>query len=94
MQLVRTVGEPVDVKERDYFKQAMAGNSYVSDAIISKSTGTFMVSMAVPVYNSNNEIIGMTQRNYELADLTDILKGYDTADWADLRALRRCFGSE
>ena len=38
MQLIRTVGDCVDISEREYYKQAMAGTPiYVSDVIVARS---------------------------------------------------------
>ncbi|MCR4590300.1 MAG: methyl-accepting chemotaxis protein [Lachnospiraceae bacterium] len=74
MQLIRSKGDLVDVSEREYFKQAMAGQMYVSDLIVSKSTGARQLTIAVPVYaEGGGETIGIVQRNYELSDLHDFL---------------------
>ncbi len=75
MQILRTKGDCVDVSEREYFKQAMSGQMYVSDLIVSKSTGARQITIAVPIYaeGSNTETIGIVQRNYELSDLHDFL---------------------
>lgn len=75
MQIVRNRGDLVDVSEREYFKQAMAGQMYVSDLIVSKSTGARQLTIAVPVYaeGSTTETIGIVQRNYELSNLHEFL---------------------
>ncbi len=73
MQLFRTVGNCVDVSDREYFKQAMAGNNYVSDVIVSKSTGTRIITIIVPVRGKDGSIIGTVQRNYDLNALHDFL---------------------
>ncbi|MBQ7431382.1 MAG: methyl-accepting chemotaxis protein, partial [Butyrivibrio sp.] len=64
MQVLRTVGDCVDVSEREYFKQAMSGTPiYVSDVITSKSTGSRQITIAIPVYdNETGEILGCVQR--------------------------------
>ncbi len=38
-----------DVKQRDYFKQAMSGTAAVSDPVLSRSTGKMVTVVAVPV---------------------------------------------
>ncbi|MBO7530492.1 MAG: methyl-accepting chemotaxis protein [Lachnospiraceae bacterium] len=73
MQLFRTVGNCVDVSDREYFKQAMAGNNYVSDVIVSKSTGTRIITIIVPVRGKDGSIIGTVQRNYDLNSLHEFL---------------------
>ena len=74
MQLLRTVGDPVDISDREYYKKAMAGTPvYVSDVQISKSTGSRIITIVVPVTKSDGEVIGCVQRNYDMEDLHDIL---------------------
>ncbi|MBR1470307.1 MAG: methyl-accepting chemotaxis protein [Lachnospiraceae bacterium] len=82
MQRVRTIGKLVDVSERDYFKEPMAGAPfYISDLIVSKSTGTAISTFSVPVYNSEHtQVIGIVQRNYDVTDLHDLIASEVTQD--------------
>ncbi|MBR4169596.1 MAG: methyl-accepting chemotaxis protein [Lachnospiraceae bacterium] len=82
MQRLRTIGKTVDVNEREYFKEPMAGAPfYVSDMIISKSTGTAITTISVPVYNMDrSKIIGIVQRNYDCGVLHDMLASEITQD--------------
>ncbi len=79
-QIIRSKGDLVNVAEREYFKQAMAGNMYVSDLIVSKSTGARQITIAVPVFaeGSTTETIGIVQRNYQLSDLHAFLASEST----------------
>lgn len=72
-QIFRTVGNCVNVADREYFRQAMAGNNYVSDVIVSKSSGTRIITIIVPVRGKDGSIIGTVQRNYDLNALHDFL---------------------
>ena len=72
-QLLRTVGEPQKVTEKEYFKHAMNGEKYVSDVFVSSATNTRIVTIIVPVYNAKKEIIGSVQRNYEMNRLHEFL---------------------
>ena len=75
-QRVRTIGKLVNVAERDYFKVPMSGQPYyVSDLIISKSTGTAITTISVPVIGSDGKPIGIVQRNYDCGVLHDMLAG-------------------
>lgn len=76
MQLVRSVGDNlVDISEREYFKKAMEGKTYVSDIQVSKTNGSRIVCISAPVYNeAKSKIIGIIHRNYDLADFHDLLK--------------------
>ncbi|MCR5486262.1 MAG: methyl-accepting chemotaxis protein [Lachnospiraceae bacterium] len=67
MQLVRTVGKPVDVADREYFRQGISGSLYISEVIVSKSTGSRIVTLAVPVVGPEGNPIGIIQRNYDLS---------------------------
>ncbi len=73
MQLLRASGKLVDVSQREYFKQAMAGNCYVSDVITSASTGARQATIVAPVYADDGSIIGMVQRNYSMDALHELI---------------------
>ena len=75
MQIVRTVGDCVDVSDREYFQKARdTGEFYVSDQNVSKSTGERICTFIVPVYDLDGQFIGTVQRNYNLTDFTDLVK--------------------
>jgi methyl-accepting chemotaxis protein len=65
-QILRTQGERVNVAEREYFKKALSGEPFVSDIIVSKSTGLRQMTIAVPVTGDGGVVIGVLQRNYDL----------------------------
>jgi methyl-accepting chemotaxis protein len=74
MQLFRTDGgKLVDVHEREYFKQAMKGQPYMSDVIVSASTGARQVTFAAPVKDTAGNCYGIIQRNYNLSDFHTFL---------------------
>ncbi|MBR2518684.1 MAG: methyl-accepting chemotaxis protein [Selenomonadaceae bacterium] len=74
-QLVRSDDSKlVNLKDRDYFSQAMQGKEAVSEVVVSKTTGKAIVVIEVPVKTPDGQIIGMIQRNYNISVLADILK--------------------
>ncbi len=73
MQILRASGKLVDVSAREYYKQAMAGNCYVSDVITSTSTGARQTTIVAPVYSDDGQIVGLVQRNYSMDDLHTLL---------------------
>ena len=76
MQVLRSTGDCVDVSDRQYYKDAMEGKETISDMVISKTTGKCISTIAVPVYNEDHsKVIGMVQRNYDLASLHELLAG-------------------
>ena len=72
MQITRTNGSCVEVSDREYYKEAMAGKTYVSNVLVSKSNGMRMMTISVPVKNGNS-IIGIVQRNFDLDYFFDLL---------------------
>ena len=73
MQIVRSSGKCVDVSKREYFAEAMKGNKFVSNIIVSASTGARQITIAVPIHGSDGSIKGEVQRNYDLAALHELL---------------------
>lgn len=72
-QVAKTSGSLVDVHEREYFQEAMKGNAYISNVLVSSSTGERIMTMCVPIKGSDGTVIGTVQRNYNLADLHILL---------------------
>ena len=78
-QLIRTDNALlVDLTDRKHFQAAMQGKNFVSDVLISRSTGNRIVVLEVPVRNKLNYPIGMIQRNFNLTALQDFIKVQDT----------------
>lgn len=48
----------VNIKDREYFKQAMQGKVFFSEALVSRTTGNPILNIAAPV-SDGNEIIGV-----------------------------------
>ncbi len=85
MQLVRAKGDLVDVSDREYFKQAMSGQIYVSDINVSKTTGQRIVTFAVPIYNiSGGAVVGIVQRNYDLSVFHELLANSITEEQQEI----------
>lgn len=53
-----STGEVNDISDREYFKQAMAGKTLVSDPVISKATGNPIVVAISPVKDDQGKVIG------------------------------------
>lgn len=74
MQLLRSTGKLVDVSDREYYKEAIAGHVFISDMNVSKTTGKCISTFAVPVFDTDGKtVLGMVQRNYDLMVLHDLL---------------------
>ena len=90
-QLLRTVGRPVNVADREYYQQAMAGaDYYISDLMVSKSTCTAIVTISVPVYSEDGSaVIGVAQRNLDCGVLHDLVAGEVTQDRQEIVVVDR-----
>lgn len=78
VQLIRTDGEKlVDISTRKHFQEAMLGNNFVSDVILSMSTGKLIVVLTVPIKDKKNNIIGVLQRNFNLSAFQDFVETQD-----------------
>ncbi len=73
MQIARGTGDFIDVSEREYFKEAIKGNVFVSNITISKTNGRRMITFAAPV-KDGDKAIGIVHRNYDLDNLHELLK--------------------
>lgn len=78
VQLVRTDNARlVDISEREHFKQAMQGKDFVSDVILAMSTGELTVVLTLPVKDQKNNIVGILQRNFNLAEFQNFVETQD-----------------
>ncbi|MFB9325174.1 methyl-accepting chemotaxis protein [Paenibacillus aurantiacus] len=60
--------------DREYFLEALKGTSFISDAIISKSTGKLLVAFAEPIKSKDGDIIGVFAATVGSEFFTDRLK--------------------
>ncbi|SEG48272.1 methyl-accepting chemotaxis protein [Butyrivibrio sp. Su6] len=81
-QLARDDGAKLsNVAEREYFQEAIGGNSYISEIMVSKATGARIIVPAVPVFDHDYTTpIGVVQRSYDLSDLHTLLKDNITSN--------------
>ncbi len=63
-----------DISSREYFQTAISGTANVSSVLISKSTNSRNICIAVPVYDpSTNTVIGVLHRSYDLDNFHTLL---------------------
>ena len=80
-QLMRTDGsELVNLSNRRHFQEAMQGNDFVSDIILSMSTNKMIVVLEVPIKDENNKPVGMIQRNLNLVALQKFVEMQGTKE--------------
>ena len=77
--IVRSTGKLVNIAEREYFTTAMKGETNISNASVSKTTGGLITVIAVPVKVGGSPA-GVLTRNYSIDVLHDILAEQSGAD--------------
>jgi putative methionine-R-sulfoxide reductase with GAF domain len=66
----------IDASDRQYVKDALAGNETVSDPLISKATGHVVIFFAVPLI-SDGKTVGVVMGNVAFSDIGSILQQVD-----------------
>lgn len=68
-----------DFSDRDYVKEALAGNVNISDLTLSKYTGNYGFSVASPVY-TNSQITGVVYYRMDVDFMSNILNEISISD--------------
>lgn len=71
-------GQTMNVSGRDYFIQAMRGNTYCSDPELSNTTGELVIQFSAPVKNADGKTVGVVvgiKDGQFLSDISKNLKG-------------------
>lgn len=72
MQIARTSGTLANRGDRGYFKEAMKGNTFFTDAYISSFTNAPCVTISTPIKNASGTIIGVMAADISLQALKGI----------------------
>ncbi len=73
-QLARSSGKLLNTSDREYFTHAMNGEVYISEVIVSKTTGSRIVVPVAPVRDDDEvTVMGFIQRNFDLNVLHELL---------------------
>lgn len=71
-QVARSSGKLGNRADRDYFKAAVAGQQYASNAYISATTKQLCITVSEPVRNDSGEIVGVVASDITLKSIWDI----------------------
>lgn len=89
MQIVRNDDNNLnDISDREYAKKSISGSKYLSDVVISKTSGKPNVYMADPVISESGEVVGGVARAASLEGLSYALIENDD-DTSDITILDR-----
>lgn len=76
MQIARTTGDKLANRgDREYFKQAIQGRTYITNAYISVLTNAPTVTISAPVKDAAGQIVGVVAADVSLKSLADIVNG-------------------
>lgn len=70
-QIVRSSGKLGNRADRDYFKAAIKGDSFATNAYVSATTKQLCLTIADPIRGANGEIIGVVASDISLKSLWD-----------------------
>lgn len=73
MQIARTSGTLANRGDRPYFKEAMKGSTFFTDAYISGFTNAPCVTISVPIKNSSGQIVGVIAADVSLKAIWEIV---------------------
>ncbi len=78
-----------DLSDRDYFKEAVKGNEYVTDAFLGRGTGKMVIVFSSPVYDYSNKFIGAIIGSVSLASIDDIIEDIEVSEGKDIYIVNR-----
>ncbi|WP_310138520.1 methyl-accepting chemotaxis protein [Paenibacillus amylolyticus] len=78
-----------DRSDRLYFQQAMEGKNIISEGVISKSLGTLGNVFAMPIYDENNQVLGILTSVVSTAFFVDQLQSIKINDAGKVIVLDR-----
>lgn len=65
-----------NVSDREYFHNALAGETYVSDPIISKSTGMYTLAISSPIKDDSGYTVGVFAAAFDLDMLSEYISEF------------------
>jgi methyl-accepting chemotaxis protein len=68
-----TSGASPDISDREYFKEAMAGNTFISQPVVSRATGNIVIIVSAPV-KEKGRIVGMVAGTVPMTYVSELLK--------------------
>ncbi|MBR1403991.1 MAG: methyl-accepting chemotaxis protein [Treponema sp.] len=85
-------GAPIHFPERLYIKEAVKGNSVMMEPAVSPATGEFLQQYSVPVYDYDNNIIGVSVVNLYGESLSKKLADIHFGKQSDVYVISRTTG--
>jgi len=64
-------GKTVDVRGREYVRHALDGQNFISEPYVSKIDNSLVITVAVPIYDDNRQVIGVVMTDIKAEWLSD-----------------------
>lgn len=65
-------GSNANISDRDYFKKAVGGNANISEPFINNNDGRMVITVAVPITDDNNKVVGVLLGSLDYKELISI----------------------
>jgi diguanylate cyclase (GGDEF)-like protein len=78
-----------DVSDRDYFKEARAGRSFITDVLISKNSSRPFVFISSPIWDENNGFNGLVCGVIHIGILEKVMNQFDFGNAGETYLLNR-----
>lgn len=83
VSVVTSDGNPLNVSDRAYFKEALGGQMAISEPIISRATGNIVIVFAAPVRSGDGVIVGVIGETVPISAITQLLAKNRTGETAE-----------
>lgn len=62
----------VSVKDRDYYKESLSGKNFITDPLASRTDGTEVIYVSVPICDENKKVTGVLIGSYDVSHFSNI----------------------
>jgi PAS domain S-box-containing protein len=73
-----------DMSDREYFKEALKGNEFITDVLFGRGTHRFIIVFSSPVFDYNNNVIGTIIGSVNLGSIDKIIEDIETLPGKDI----------
>lgn len=71
--VISTTGDKANAADREFFKQAAAGKSNISDVLFARIDKKMVICVSAPIYNDSKEVIGVLTGVTDASFLNDLV---------------------
>ncbi len=82
-------GKTLYIGDRDYYNTSKNGNNFISEPYIDRITGELCITLSVPIFDDNHNVIGTIHGDYDGFMLCDYTKGIVVGETGEAYILGR-----